>query len=80
MNVFMTDAGRFVELQGTAEAAPFDRRDLDALLALAETESNGSSRLQHAALERRRPPPMPVDRASPLSPRASVPSTSPIAR
>jgi ribonuclease PH len=36
MNVFMTDAGRFVELQGTAEAAPFDRRDLDALLSLAE--------------------------------------------
>jgi ribonuclease PH len=36
MNVFMTDAGRFVELQGTAEAAPFDRRELEALLALAE--------------------------------------------
>lgn len=36
MNVFMTDAGKFVELQGTAEAAPFDRRDLDQLLALAE--------------------------------------------
>ncbi len=35
MNVFMTDAGRFVELQGTAEAAPFDRKDLDALLGLA---------------------------------------------
>lgn len=36
MNVFMTDAGRFVELQGTAEATPFDRAELDALLALAE--------------------------------------------
>jgi ribonuclease PH len=36
MNVFMTDAGRFVELQGTAEATPFDRRDLDSLLTLAE--------------------------------------------
>jgi ribonuclease PH len=36
MNVFMTGEGRFVELQGTAEAAPFDRRELDALLALAE--------------------------------------------
>ncbi len=36
MNVFMTDAGRFVELQGTAEAAPFDRSELDRLLALAE--------------------------------------------
>ena len=37
MNVFMTDAGRFVELQGTAEAAPFDRKDLDALLGLASS-------------------------------------------
>jgi len=36
MNVFMTDAGRYVEIQGTAEAAPFDRAELDRLLALAE--------------------------------------------
>jgi ribonuclease PH len=36
MNVFMTDAGAYVELQGTAEAAPFDRAQLDAMLALAE--------------------------------------------
>ncbi|MDQ2664304.1 MAG: ribonuclease PH [Candidatus Eremiobacteraeota bacterium] len=36
MNVFMTDAGKFVEIQGTAEAAPFSRAELDALLALAE--------------------------------------------
>ncbi len=36
MNVFMTDAERFVELQGTAEAAPFDHQDLDALLELAQ--------------------------------------------
>lgn len=36
MNIFCTDAGRYVELQGTAEATPFDRRDLDALLGLAE--------------------------------------------
>lgn len=36
MNVFMTDAGRFVEIQGTAEAAPFDRGELDRLLTLAE--------------------------------------------
>ncbi|HUA09791.1 MAG TPA: ribonuclease PH [Candidatus Acidoferrales bacterium] len=37
MNVFMTDAGTFVELQGTAEAAPFDRAQLDRLLTLAES-------------------------------------------
>jgi ribonuclease PH len=37
MNVFMTDAGAFVEIQGTAEAAPFDRAQLDAMLALAQS-------------------------------------------
>jgi ribonuclease PH len=36
MNVAMTDAGAYVELQGTAEGAPFRRSELDALLALAE--------------------------------------------
>jgi ribonuclease PH len=35
MNVVMTGAGRFVEVQGTAEAEPFDRSALDAMLALA---------------------------------------------
>ena len=30
MNVVMTDAGKFVELQGTAEGEPFSREDLDA--------------------------------------------------
>jgi ribonuclease PH len=50
MNVFMTDAGRFVELQGTAEAAPFDRRDLEMLLALAERGIRRLFALQEAAL------------------------------
>ncbi len=36
MNVVMTDAGAFVELQGTAEGAPFTRTQLDAFLASAE--------------------------------------------
>jgi ribonuclease PH len=36
MNVVMTGTGRFVEVQGTAEAATFTRRELDALLGLAE--------------------------------------------
>ncbi len=36
MNVAMTSAGAFVELQGTAEGATFDRAQLDAMLALAE--------------------------------------------
>ena len=50
MNVFMTDAGRFVELQGTAEAAPFDRRELEALLAMAERGIRRLFALQNAAL------------------------------
>lgn len=37
MNVVMTGDGRFVEVQGTAERAPFSRTSHDALLKLAET-------------------------------------------
>ena len=36
MNVVMTGAGHFVEVQGTAEGAAFTRTEMDALLALAE--------------------------------------------
>jgi ribonuclease PH len=36
MNVVMTGAGHFVEVQGTAEGAAFSRAEMDALLALAE--------------------------------------------
>ena len=36
MNVVMTAAGGFVEVQGTAEGAPYSRTELDALLSLAE--------------------------------------------
>ena len=36
MNVVMTSGGRFVEVQGTAEGAPFSRAELDELLVLAE--------------------------------------------
>jgi ribonuclease PH len=35
MNVVMTGAGQFIEVQGTAEGAPFARAEMDALLALA---------------------------------------------
>ena len=35
MNVVMTGSGGFVELQGTAEGAPFTRDQMDALVALA---------------------------------------------
>ena len=36
MNVVMTDAGEFIEVQGTAEGAPFTRAEMQALLDLAE--------------------------------------------
>ena len=35
MNVVMTGAGRFVEVQATAEKTPFDDEQMAALLALA---------------------------------------------
>lgn len=37
MNVVMTEAGRFVEVQGTAERLAFSRSELDELLGLAES-------------------------------------------
>ena len=36
MNVVTTGTGRYIEVQGTAEGAPFSRGELDALLGLAE--------------------------------------------
>jgi ribonuclease PH len=36
MNVVMTSLGGFVEVQGTAEGAPYSRDELDAMLRLAE--------------------------------------------
>jgi ribonuclease PH len=50
MNVVMTGDGRFVEVQGTAEGAPFDRAELDALLALAGGGCAELTRLQQEAL------------------------------
>ena len=53
MNVVMTGSGSFVEVQGTAEGAPFDRAELDALLALAATGCADLTALQTEALEGR---------------------------
>jgi ribonuclease PH len=36
MNVVMTESGRFIEVQGTAEGMAFSRSELDELLRLAE--------------------------------------------
>jgi ribonuclease PH len=36
MNLVMTGGGKFVELQGTGEESPFDRKELDLMLSLGE--------------------------------------------
>jgi ribonuclease PH len=53
MNVVMTGAGEFVEVQGTAEQAPFGRARLDALLAVAEGGIRRLVALQRRALDAR---------------------------
>jgi ribonuclease PH len=50
MNVVMTGSGTYVEVQGTAEGEPFDRRLLDALLDLAAAGCADLTALQRAAL------------------------------
>jgi ribonuclease PH len=52
MNVVMTGSGGFVEVQGTAEGAPFTRAEMDALLALASQGIDELVALQRAALAR----------------------------
>lgn len=50
MNVAMTGDGAFIEVQGTAEGAPFDRKLLDELLDLGATGCAQLTELQRAAL------------------------------
>lgn len=50
MNVVLTGAGRFVEIQGTGEEATFDDDDLAALLKLAKAGIKQLASLQQAAL------------------------------
>ena len=50
MNVVMTGAGKFVEIQGTAEGVPFSRGDMDALVGLAERGISELIREQRKAL------------------------------
>jgi ribonuclease PH len=54
MNVVMTASGGMVEVQGTAEGAPFSRAELDALLALAEKGIGDIVTAQKSALTGRR--------------------------
>lgn len=50
MNVVMTGAGGFVELQGTAEGSPFTRAEMDALVTLASEGIAQIVALQRQAL------------------------------
>ncbi len=52
MNVVVTGRGLFVEVQGTAEGAPFDRRELDSLLDLALDGAADLTKLQLEVLGR----------------------------
>jgi ribonuclease PH len=50
LNVVMTEGGDVIELQGTAEGAPFTRSELGAMLDLAESGIGTLIGLQRAAL------------------------------
>lgn len=52
MNVVMTGAGHFVEVQGTAEGAAFTRTEMDSLLTLAEKGITELMALQQQSLSK----------------------------
>jgi ribonuclease PH len=51
-NFVLTGAGRFVEIQGTAEQVPFTRDELHQLMGLAERGISELTALQQAALSK----------------------------
>jgi ribonuclease PH len=51
MNVVMSDAGDFIEVQGTAEGHPFSQEELNAMLTLAKQGIGELLACQQAALE-----------------------------
>lgn len=50
MNIVMTDAGEFVEIQGTGEQKPFSKKDMDILLSLGEKGARELIQLQKEVL------------------------------
>jgi ribonuclease PH len=50
MNVVMTEAGKFIEIQGTAEGEPFSSEDMNAMLDLAKHAIRELMDLQKQAL------------------------------
>ncbi|MFW5923214.1 MAG: ribonuclease PH [Planctomycetota bacterium] len=53
MNVVMTHAGDFVEVQGTAESAPFGQEQMDELLELARTGNDQIRKEQMSLLQKK---------------------------
>ena len=56
MNVVMNGAGKFLEVQGTAEGAAFSRGELDSMLELAELGITDIIELQRELLSVAPPP------------------------
>ncbi len=50
MNIVCTGAGKFIEIQGTAEREPFSREQMDAMLALADKGINELFQIQRNVL------------------------------
>jgi len=63
MNVVMTGAGQYVEVQGTGEEATFSDRELSALLKLARSGIEQLTESQHKSLGRRWPFSAPAKRS-----------------
>jgi len=53
MNVVMTDKGRFIEIQGTAEGEAFSKGEMNKMLALAEKGIGELIELQNSALAKK---------------------------
>ncbi len=51
MNIIMTDTNRYIEVQGTAEGAPFDRNRLNRLLDISQQGIRELIAIQRDALE-----------------------------
>lgn len=52
MNVVLTSTGKFIEVQGTAEGEPFDKKGLDRMLTLAEAGCRKLMAAQRTALKK----------------------------
>jgi ribonuclease PH len=51
MNIVMTGSGEFIEIQGTSERKPFNKQQMDALLALAEKGISDLNEIQRGLLK-----------------------------